>query len=73
MKNRISRRGMIASSVAGSAFLMAGGAQASAKDQKNNLSIDEYKITNGRIKQSVMGWCFNPMPNVELAKHCKEI
>ena len=34
---------------------------------------DDYKIRNGRIRQSVMGWCFNPMPNVELAKHCKDI
>jgi hydroxypyruvate isomerase len=28
-----------------------------------------YKITNGRIKQSVVPWCFNPMPVEELAKH----
>ena len=32
-----------------------------------------FKIKNGRIRQSVMGWCFNPMPTMELAKHCKEI
>ncbi len=73
MKNRISRRGMLASSVAGSTFLIAGGSSSSAKDLRNDNSLDEFKITNGRIKQSVMGWCFNPMPNVELAKHCKEI
>ena len=28
-----------------------------------------FKITNGRIKQSVVSWCFNPMPIPELAKH----
>ena len=28
-----------------------------------------YRITNGRIKQSVVPWCFNPMPVEELAKH----
>lgn len=33
----------------------------------------DYKIKNGRIRQSVMGWCFNPMDHVELAKQCKEI
>ena len=33
----------------------------------------EFRITNGRIRQSVMGWCFKPMPAVELAKHCHEI
>ncbi|WP_417745573.1 hydroxypyruvate isomerase family protein [Rosistilla oblonga] len=30
-------------------------------------------ITKGRIHQSVMGWCFKPMPSIELAKHCKAI
>lgn len=28
-----------------------------------------YKITKGRIKQSVVPWCFNPMSVEELAKH----
>lgn len=28
-----------------------------------------YKIKNGRIKQSVVPWCFNPMSIEELAKH----
>lgn len=37
-----------------------------AADQK-------FKVKNGRIRQSVMGWCFNPMKAEELAKHCKEI
>jgi len=40
----------------------------------------EFTVTNGRIKQSIMGWCFNDqfdsdkMANtLQLAKHCKEI
>ena len=33
----------------------------------------DFKIRNGRIRQSVMGWCFNPMPAEELARHCREI
>jgi hydroxypyruvate isomerase len=33
----------------------------------------DFKIANGRIKQSVMGWCFKPLTSVELAKACKEI
>ena len=33
----------------------------------------KFKITKGRIRQSVMGWCFKPMPALELAKHCKAI
>lgn len=30
-------------------------------------------ITQGRIRQSVMGWCFNPMDAVTLAGHAKRI
>ena len=33
----------------------------------------DYKTKNNRIKQSVMGWCFNPLPAVELAQHCRDI
>jgi len=32
-------------------------------------SAGPYKIKNGRIKQSVVPWCFNPMPVEELARH----
>jgi hydroxypyruvate isomerase len=33
----------------------------------------DFKIRNRRIRQSIMGWCFNPMPTEELAKHCRDI
>lgn len=33
----------------------------------------DFKVTNRRIRQSVMGWCFKPMPAVELAKACVDI
>lgn len=36
-------------------------------------AVADYKIKNGRIRQSVMGWCFKPMTAVELAKHCRDI
>ena len=28
-----------------------------------------FRVKNGRIKQSVIPWCFNPMPETELAQH----
>ncbi|HEX7862086.1 MAG TPA: sugar phosphate isomerase/epimerase [Verrucomicrobiae bacterium] len=34
---------------------------------------DNFKITKGRIRQSIMGWTFNPMPTRELAQLCKSI
>ena len=33
----------------------------------------DFKITKRRIRQSIMGWCFNPMPTEELAKQCRDI
>jgi hydroxypyruvate isomerase len=33
----------------------------------------DFKIRNRRIRQSIMGWCFNPMPTEELARHCRDI
>jgi hydroxypyruvate isomerase len=32
-----------------------------------------FRIKRGRIRQSVMGWCFNPMKPEVLARHGKEI
>jgi hydroxypyruvate isomerase len=34
---------------------------------------DSFRITKGRIRQSIMGWTYNPMPTPELAQLCKEI
>lgn len=33
----------------------------------------DFKIRNRRIKQSIMGWTFDPMPTAELARLCKDI
>ena len=33
----------------------------------------DFRVRHGRIRQSIMGWTFNPMPAPELARHCKEI
>lgn len=32
-----------------------------------------FTVKNGRVRQSVMGWCFNPMKPEVLARHCKDI
>lgn len=34
---------------------------------------DDFRIKNRRIHQSVMGWCFKPMKETELIRHCAEI
>ncbi len=63
-KNSISRRHLMATAAA-TAVTITG-----AQSEENKKP---FMIKNNRIRQSIMGWCFNPMPTMELAKHCKEI
>ena len=53
------------------------GAAAATAATVGNIKADSdkklFKVKNRIIRQSVMGWCFNPMPTMELAKHCKDI
>ncbi|MEK6239806.1 MAG: hypothetical protein N2C14_34220, partial [Planctomycetales bacterium] len=56
----------------GTAGILAG-AQAAVGQLPRDAVSAEDRITRGKIRQSVMGWCFNPMPAVELARHCKTI
>lgn len=46
--------------------LMAAGAAAVS-------AAPDFQIRNKRIRQSIMGWTYNPMPTADLAKLCKEI
>ena len=34
-----------------------------------DAALHLYRVKNGRIKQSVVPWCFNPMPPEELIRH----
>lgn len=64
------RREML--SAVGAAGLFVAGNSASGQAPRESVAED-FRISNRRIRQSVMGWCFNPMKSVELAKHCREI
>jgi len=33
----------------------------------------KFRVRNGRIRQSIMGWTYNPMPVPELARLCRDI
>src|SRR6476661_6010684 len=33
----------------------------------------DFRIQHGRVRQTIMGWTFDPMPTLELARHCKAI
>ena len=41
--------------------------------QTEDASAATEKPRSGRIRQSVMGWCFKPMPAAELAKAGKRL
>lgn len=58
------RRDFLAANV-----LMAGAAAATA----GQVTAQEEQKKPGRVRQSVMGWCFKPMDAITLAKHCKRI
>ncbi len=67
---KLSRRKMLQVGGIGAALAAAGTAHA----QLPQAAVpNDFKITKGRIRQSVMGWCFKPMTSVELARHCKDI
>lgn len=69
-QSNISRRGLLAGAGAFTAGLAA--APAKAQIERSKIPAD-FKIKNGRIRQSVMGWCFKPMPVPELIGHCVDI
>ena len=71
---KTNRRSII-KSVAATTILAAGSATPNiSRAQVPKKTADpKFRIKKGRIKQSIMGWTFNPMPTPELAKLCKEI
>lgn len=67
----LSRRQLL-TATASAAALSTAPAHAAIQAARNEVPAD-FKITNKRIRQSVMGWCFKPMPVPTLIKHCAEI
>jgi hydroxypyruvate isomerase len=59
--------------LAAGAAMMGGTARAAAIDVSKAAADPAFRIRNGSLKQTVMGWCFKPMETLELARHCKEI
>ncbi len=48
--------------------------EASTIPQLSRNSVPaSFKVAHRRIRQSLMGWCFNPMPVPELIGHCVDI
>lgn len=61
-------------SAAGSTLAIAGLTATSTQAQTaKNKANPKFRIKNGRINQSIMGWTFKPMPVPELAMLSKEV
>lgn len=67
--NGLTRRSLLKRIGAGAVALGAVGMRGLARDNNEDL----YKVKNGRIRQSVIFWCFNPMTPVELAGHAADL
>jgi hydroxypyruvate isomerase len=67
---RINRRFLLKAGLAGAGLGALGIRVAQAAQSK---VPPDFRIRQGRIRQSIMGWTFNPMPVPELARHCQEI
>ena len=72
------RRHVLASATAASVTMLSGAtAFAGNTSQEASATLPkvpaDFKITKKRIRQSVMGWCFNPMPVPELIQHCVDV
>ena len=61
---------LLAGTVAAAQSATSHSASAQEKPQGQPATTDAKQ---SRVRQSVMGWCFNPMDPIKLAKHCKEI
>ena len=72
----MSRRCAVATTATASVMLLGGlPAVATAAPLVHELPVvpDDFRVTNKRIRQSVMGWCFKPMPVPELIDHCAKV
>ena len=64
---RVTRRGLFQATAA---TALAGWAGRALADEG---APEEPVVKKARVRQSVMGWCFNPMPTEQLAQHAKAI
>ena len=71
----IPRRSFFAASAVVGSGLLAQTARPGSFSQQPSSEIPpaDYRIQRGRIRQSVMGWCFNPMPAEQLMAACSRM
>jgi hydroxypyruvate isomerase len=65
----VSRRATLKRLATAATLTALGGSAAPAAAPKATSASPLYRVKHGRIRQSVVPWCFNPMPVPELARH----
>ena len=72
--NRMTRRNWVygLSGVAALGLLNRSG-KAGASMLETKPFADDFRVQHKKIRQSVMGWCYAPMPTEELIDHCQDI
>ena len=71
--DRLSRRRMIQAGAATVAAAAASGAVAPGADTSPGEAAGERVVSKGRIRQSVVSWCYQPMKLETLARHAAAI
>ncbi|MCA9221602.1 MAG: TIM barrel protein [Planctomycetales bacterium] len=66
-------RRQILSAAAGAALATTVNSKPTRADDLPKSDAGLSVVKNGRIRQSIMGWCFKPMPIEQLAQHCRAI
>ncbi len=69
---KLSRRNLLAGAAGAGGLALSTGPIAQGQTPQAAAQPD-FRVTKGRIRQSVMGWCFKPMPIADLARHSREI
>jgi hydroxypyruvate isomerase len=70
----LSRRGFLqGASAACLGVGVAGATTAHGAEPESIIPPEDYRIQFGRVKQSVMAWCFNPIPPEELIDACQRL
>lgn len=74
-KSRLSRRDLIKAAVGTSVagLAMTGTANAAGPSAGTQVPPEDFKASGKNIKQSVMAWCFNPMPMETLIPACAKM
>lgn len=70
---RLERREWLRTCAAAVTAATAGGIIAQGAEKDQGAGSGERVVTRGRIKQSVLPWCFEPMPLEDLARHAAAI